>query len=881
MGTEIKNLFCARVDLKNESTVEQLFVIRLLNYLNYDDSSIKMKTSLNKVSVGRGSRKENYKPDYVCLVDEKPKIVIDAKSPNENIDEYIYQVSGYALSLNQQTKKENPIIYTILTNGLVLKLFNWDESEPILTLDFKDFVKSNQKFEKLIRLIDYNSIKEQNQSEGITIEKFLQKPYPEEVKSIFEKCHNIIWKKEKISPTDAFYEFTKIIFVKLNEDKRIREIIKSGRKLTRNDFKFSINWIRGREEERENPISSILFKDLLDRLQEEITQNNKKLIFQKDEQIRLKSSTVEEVVKILQEKDLYTIDEDLNGRMFETFLNATVRGKELGQYFTPRKVVKFMTKMANLQVKRVNGEIVIDSVLDACCGSGGFLIDALAELIEKTKNNRTLSPYEDEVLEKIKKDSIFGIDANEKISRIARINMYVHGDGGSRIYCADALDKEISIQQGTDQNRKKEIEELKKSIVEEKREFDVVLSNPPFSMSYKNKESDDRKILLQYASQDRVKNLTYTKGGKLKPSVKSNVLFIARYSDFLKKGGRMFIVLDNSVLNSSSHKDYREFIRKNFIIKGIFQLPTHTFVNQQAGGITSILYLEKRADERQEQPPIFAKVIEKVGHTTSGREEEEDDFGDTLREYEKYEQEGNLYIKNRIIKNYENDKLFLIEPSKIDDRLDVFFHQPSYHKLLSNLKSNSEHGQYEIKKLKDFQRVKNNISEEDKNGVYRYIEIGTIDKDLGQVIINECEKGTLGNLPERAKIIVKENDLLFSKPYRSLKKIVIIPKILDKQVASSGFYIIRPKNYTEGCILWGIFRSSLIQKQLKHLSSGYTQRELNDEYLEKYLLVPVPIDTNALKERIHKNIESMRKAREKEEEAINKIIEESEKAIFG
>lgn len=880
-----KNLFCNTSDLVNESDVEQFFAIRLLSYLNYDDASIKTKKSLDELVVSRGSRSEKYKPDYVCFHDKKPKVVIDAKSPTENIDDYVYQVSGYALSLNQKFKKENPVRFTILTNGLNFKIYNWDEEEPVLSLTFEDFTKGNKKFEELVELISFEAIKNQTGENELKIGDFLSKPSVEEIKAAFNKCHNIIWKKEKISPTDAFYEFTKIIFVKLNEDKRIREIIKSGQTLKRTDFKFSIDWINERENETEKPLSSILFRDLQSHLQEQIEKNKKKPIFQKDEEIELKSQTIKEVVKVLQDKDLYTIDEDLNGRMFETFLNATVRGRELGQYFTPRKVVKFMTKLADLQLRKAGSEIIIDSVLDACCGSGGFLIDALADFMEKAKNNPSLIPHKDVVLEKIKTESIFGIDANPKISRIARLNMYVHGDGGSSIYCADSLDKEVLISRGTNKGIKKELEELKTQIVTNQRKFDVVLSNPPFSMSYASKEKDEQDILQQYASSDPNVNLTYEKGtNKLKSSVKSNVLFLARYADLLKEGGRILIVLDNSVLNSYSHTDYRDFIRNNFIIRAVFQLPTHTFVNQEAGGITSILYAEKRKSLSQEQPFVFARVINKVGHGTSGKEEDEDDFESILAEYRKYESDGKLYLDGKkFIGNYENDDLFLISPEKLEDRLDVYFHQPTYSKLLDDIKASEKTGRCVIKKLSDFERISSSSSDfpDDDTIIYKYIEISAIDKERGFIISEAWEEGIRDELPNRAKILIKENDILFSKPYRSLQKVVIVPKELDGQIASSGFYGIRPKDFNEACLMWSIFRSLLIQKQFIHLSSGYTQRELNDEYLEKYLLVPIPKNANQLAGKIATEIDIARKARSSEIQAINSITHEPEKEILG
>ncbi len=880
------NLFCNCSDIKNEADVEAVFVERLLKTLGYPDKAILRKRSLSTISVGKGSKKENYKPDYVCLCEKKPKIVIDAKNPHENLDSFTYQVSGYALGLNKKFKGENPVRFTILTDGHVFKLYKWDEEEQILTLTFSDFSKGNKKFKELCDLISSESIKRNSGKDELSVATFLKRPSVEEIKSAFNKCHRIIWKKDKLSPTDAFYEFSKIIFVKLSEDKRIRQIIADKKRLSSKEFKFSVNWLQDREAETENPLSSILFAELQKKLQEQIERKQKKPIFVEDEGIELKSPTIKEVVKVLQNYDFYTIDEDLNGRMFETFLNATIRGRELGQYFTPRKIVKFMTKLANLSVEKVNGKYQTDKILDACCGSGGFLIDAMADLIEKVKNNPSLKPYKDEILEKIKLDSIYGIEANPKISRIARMNMYAHGDGGSRIYCADSLDKNITIIKGTNKSIKKELEELRTILIDQDMKFDIVLTNPPFSMSYSSKEKDEKAVMEQYADEDEKNNLTYEKGThKLKTSVKSNVLFIARYVDFLRTGGRLFIILDNSVLNSSSHREYRNYIRNNFIIKAIFQLPTHAFVNQEAGGITSILYLEKRKNLTQEQSPIFARHITKVGHGISGKEKLEDDFTDILKEHEQYEKTGRLFLcGEKEISSFENDDLFLISPEKISDRLDIYFHQPSYYKHLANLRKKENEGKCELKKLADFTLVKNideNLVGDSKTDekVYKYIEISSIDKERGCIIQDGWEEGLRDQLPNRAKLLIKQNDVLFSKPFRSLQKVAIVPKKLDGHLASSGFVGIRPRNYDEACLLWSIIRSELVQKQLYHLASGYTQRELNDEYLNEYLLIPLPKATEKLSEMISECIEKARKARSQELEAINKMLFEPVEAI--
>ena len=114
----MKNLFCNNSDLSNEADVEALFVEKLLNSLDYPDDKVLRKDSITQIVIGKGSKKENYKPDYVLKnANGEPVIVIDAKSPNEEPESYHYQVSAYALSLNQKYPDKNPVRYVAVTNG--------------------------------------------------------------------------------------------------------------------------------------------------------------------------------------------------------------------------------------------------------------------------------------------------------------------------------------------------------------------------------------------------------------------------------------------------------------------------------------------------------------------------------------------------------------------------------------------------------------------------------------------------------------------------------------------------------------------------------------------------------------------------------------------
>ena len=185
-----------------------------------------------------------------------------------------------------------------------------------------------------------------------------------------------------------------------------------------------------------------MFIQLRKEIERDIELRKKKRFFTKDEDLGLRPDTVLDVVRRLEHIDLFGIDEDLNGRLFETFLNATMRGRALGQFFTPRSVVKMMTDIADLRVTRDQQ----DRVIDGCCGSGGFLIGTLTVMRNKVRENSSLSAHEkDDLIDRVANDCIYGIDFGKDppLARIARINMYLHGDGGSRIYYADSLDKAL------------------------------------------------------------------------------------------------------------------------------------------------------------------------------------------------------------------------------------------------------------------------------------------------------------------------------------------------------------------------------------------------------------------------------------------------------
>ena len=99
--------------------------------------------------------------------------------------------------------------------------------------------------------------------------------------------------------------------------------------------------------------------------------------------------------------------------MSETFLAAAIRGRALGQYFTPRPAVDFMTRIGLQNVDISNPP----KVIDACSGTVGFLIEAMAYLLSGLREDSRFN--EREIKEKICNEQLYGIEANERVARIA------------------------------------------------------------------------------------------------------------------------------------------------------------------------------------------------------------------------------------------------------------------------------------------------------------------------------------------------------------------------------------------------------------------------------------------------------------------------------
>lgn len=815
-------------ELKTEAQVETRLLSKLFNDLGYPDKSIVPKQRVEPLIVSDGTKKSKKAVDFILKGSNGlPKVVVEAKDPSINLQEAWGQTASYALSYNRDKEKNERIQWLLISNGHITSLFRHDSVVPMVTLQLSDFASGSPPYVNLRSYIKYKTVDE-IASGGLSFEIMAA----DKLNQLFSECHDMIWKKEKLNPTDAFFEFCKFIFLKIGEDKK-----REGQPKSVEAYKLPLTteWLSATEATSKHPVRDILFRQLHQHLETQISKG-KKRIFDKDETLKLSASTCKELIKRFQTINLSSIDEDLNGRMFEVFLNAAVRGRGLGQYFTPRPVVDFMTRIA---LQRPDFSVTNPpKTIDACSGTAGFLIEVMAYLLSGLRDDTRFNKNErDKIKDKICNECLYGIEANERVARIARINMYLHGDGGSHIFNGDGLDNLPIVEDDMTDEKKDEVEEHAKKVVPES--FDLVLSNPPFSMTYKSSNEAEERILQQ---RDLSRNMN---------SAKSNILFLDRYLEILKPGGEMLIVFDDTILNGATCLDIREWLFNNFVIVGVHSLPFNAFFKAKANIKTSILHARKKIDETDEQGHVFMSISNNIGHDNSLKDTpERNNLNDILNVYMEWKRTGVFHpvYKNNEDKN-ENlecpEQVWLVSPNDITlNRLDAHYYSPDLKQTKTYLKQLEKKGTITLKNGKDF-KLATKLSKAKKkelvdSGVtFKYIEIGDV-TEYG--LIMKHVSGRFDELPTRGEFVIQKGDILFALNISSRGTVVMVPDEFDGAICTSGFLVIRPRTEEEGYLLWYSLRSEYCRKQIYYLSQTASQPELKKDVWDKEFLIPIPVN---------------------------------------
>jgi type I restriction enzyme M protein len=414
-----------------------------------------------------------------------------------------------------------------------------------------------------------------------------------ELIAAIRKCHQTLWGGGRLSPPSAFGEFCKIIFVKVRDEKAPR---KKGE-----PYDFQI-----KTDEPAHLLASRIKAMYAEEMKREPD------VFK--EPIKIDDGTLKMCVSHLEAVNFNKTDLDTKGVAFEQFLDGFFKG-DFGQYFTPREIIQFAVEMLKPSAD--------DYVLDPACGSGGFLLYAM----DYVRHEADKLYDDDDVTARYRhwhdfaRDRLFGLEINDEISRVAKMNMILHDDGHTNVVGYDALDRFDLLR------------EQKKKLAPNT--FDIVLTNPPFGAVIKETEKGKAYMegweLLRFIGkndgfEESDESSTDFKSGKkqakARTSIKTEILFCERVWHFLKYGtGRAAIVLPDGILTNSSLQGVRDWLMDRFQLLAVISLPQEAFQHSGAGVKASLVFLRKRGEDElpSNKEAIFMAAPPNIGYDSTGR----------------------------------------------------------------------------------------------------------------------------------------------------------------------------------------------------------------------------------------------------------------------
>lgn len=304
------------------------------------------------------------------------------------------------------------------------------------------------------------------------------------------------------------------------------------------------------------------------------------------------AKVVKEVVELIQGYRIrYNKRQQYLSDFFELLLTTGLK-QEAGQYFTPVPIAQFMIKSLPLdsimteKLSRKDGEI-LPYMIDYAAGSGHFITEFMHE-IQDIINGCDTSKYIEETRKHLinwqnchfdwATDYVYGIEKDYRLVKVGKVGCYLHGDGLANVILSDGLANFCNNKEYKGKLRKQTNDGQK-----DNPQFDIVLSNPPYSVSSFRQTTRD-----YYTDQDFELYNSLTDN-----SSEIECLFVERTKQLLKDGGVAGVILPSSILsNSGIYTKAREIILQYFDIVAIAELGSNTFMATNTN--TVVLFLRRR-----------------------------------------------------------------------------------------------------------------------------------------------------------------------------------------------------------------------------------------------------------------------------------------------
>lgn len=284
------------------------------------------------------------------------------------------------------------------------------------------------------------------------------------------------------------------------------------------------------------------------------------------------------------------IDKDFKSQLFESFLKESISKKNWGQFFTPLKVIRAITKMAKDDITAGV------KICDPACGVGKFLLEPIFMKLDQfyeVKDGQITSKITIRGYDK-------GFDQDEqKTIILAKANML--------IYFSELLKENPNItKEFADLFNESFILKTNSILgtlsVAVESEYDLILTNPPYVTSGSSNLKEEIKKDSELTNYFKVNGIGI------------EGLFMEWIVRALKPNGKAFVVVPNGIFNRQHDKNLRNFILEECFIDGIISLPPNTFFTTNKK--TYILCLTKKNDSSDVQTePVFTYLVSEIGES--------------------------------------------------------------------------------------------------------------------------------------------------------------------------------------------------------------------------------------------------------------------------
>lgn len=448
------------------------------------------------------------------------------------------------------------------------------------------------------------------------------------LKFAFRRCHDFIHGNEGLPKDAAFWQFLYVLFAKLHDEELVRE---HGR-----EPRFYIDHTE-LAALAESDAGSKPVADRVRKLFEEVKKaHEKEQQFTPYDRLTLSDAALTFIVGELSTYPLHGTSLDALGAAYQELVGDNLRG-DRGQYFTPNVATRFMVELLDPRQD--------ETVLDPCCGTGGFLRETLLHVLHRDglpDFGRGLSVQEKAKLEteyrptlaKYARERVFGLDFDPFLTRAAAFGIMMMTKAKGNTFQVDSLRFPYS---GEDKPGFELAKKYEDRIGIGK--VDVLLTNPPFGTDipvtgptldlFREDEYGAEKPASIAYDWTRDKEDGSLTRGKPATSVPPERLFVQKCVEWVKPGGRIGIVLPNGILSNPGPDDeaVRRYILDECWVMASVELPVEPFVFGAGVNIlTTMLFLRKKtkaekAEEREYGPvdyPVFMSVVEKVGYDRRG-----------------------------------------------------------------------------------------------------------------------------------------------------------------------------------------------------------------------------------------------------------------------